>query len=70
MASKRKRKRKISEGLAAAIKAAGNESKLADAIEKSRQAVNKWTEVPAELVVDVERATGVARKVLRPDLYA
>lgn len=70
MASRRKRRRKISDGLAAAIKAAGNESKLADSINKSRQAVNRWSDVPAELVVEVEQATGVNRKMLRPDLYA
>ena len=33
------------------------------------QAVSQWKQVPAERVLDVERATGVPRHKLRPDLY-
>lgn len=33
------------------------------------QAVSQWKQVPAERVLDVERATGVSRHRLRPDLY-
>jgi DNA-binding transcriptional regulator YdaS (Cro superfamily) len=33
------------------------------------QAVSQWKQVPAERVLDVERATGVPRHRLRPDLY-
>jgi DNA-binding transcriptional regulator YdaS (Cro superfamily) len=33
------------------------------------QGVSAWRRVPAERVVDVERATGVSRQELRPDLY-
>lgn len=32
-------------------------------------AVNQWTRVPAERVIEVERATGIPRQELRPDLY-
>lgn len=38
----------------------------------SRAAVHKWVRsgrVPAERVVAVERATGIKRELLRPDLY-
>ena len=37
--------------------------------ELSPQAVSQWKQVPAERVLDVERATGVSRNRLRPDLY-
>jgi DNA-binding transcriptional regulator YdaS (Cro superfamily) len=33
------------------------------------QAVSQWKQVPAERVLDVEKATGVSRQRLRPDLY-
>lgn len=33
------------------------------------QAVSQWKQVPAERVLQVERATGVSRHRLRPDLY-
>lgn len=36
----------------------------------TRAAVAKWSEVPAERVVAVERLTGISRRKLRPDLYA
>lgn len=29
----------------------------------------RWQRVPAEMVVQVEAATGVPREILRPDLY-
>ena len=53
-----------------AIKAVGNRSRLAKAIGLTREAVRRWTRVPAERVVAVEKATGVPREKLRPDLYA
>ena len=33
------------------------------------QAISQWKQVPAERVLDVERATGVSRHKLRPDIY-
>lgn len=33
------------------------------------QAISQWKKVPAERVLDVERATGVSRHELRPDIY-
>jgi DNA-binding transcriptional regulator YdaS (Cro superfamily) len=56
-------------GLRLAIAAAGSERKLGGRIGVSGQAVNQWRRVPAELVVRVEKATGIQREVLRPDLY-
>jgi DNA-binding transcriptional regulator YdaS (Cro superfamily) len=35
----------------------------------SPQAISQWKRVPAERVLDVERATGVPRDELRPDIY-
>lgn len=44
-------------------------SELARAIKIKSQAVSQWKRVPAERVLEVERATGISRHTLRPDLY-
>jgi TorA maturation chaperone TorD len=56
-------------GLDEAVRAAGGVSELARQIGISQPSVSNWTRVPAERVVAVEAATGVDRKILRPDLY-
>jgi len=56
-------------GLNEAIRAAGGVSELARQIGISQPSVSNWTRVPAERVIAVETATGVDRRVLRPDLY-
>jgi TorA maturation chaperone TorD len=57
-------------GLGEAIRAAGGVTELARRIEISQPSVSNWSRVPADRVVAVEAATGVARAVLRPDLFA
>jgi DNA-binding transcriptional regulator YdaS (Cro superfamily) len=52
-----------------AVRVAGSMRALARTIGTSHQAIANWDRVPAERVPDVERATGVARHRLRPDLY-
>ena len=52
-----------------AIKGAGGLTRLAEALSISKQAVAQWDEVPPLRVLDVERASGVSRSELRPDLY-
>ncbi len=46
-------------------------SKIAREVGVQRAAVCKWQTrgIPAERVLDVERATGIPRHELRPDLY-
>lgn len=56
-------------GLEGAIDAAGGVAQLARKIGIAQPSVSKWNRVPAQRVVAVEGATGVSRKVLRPDLY-
>jgi TorA maturation chaperone TorD len=56
-------------GLSAAIQAVGGVSELARRIGISQPSVSNWDKVPAERVLAVEAATGVARMRLRPDLY-
>lgn len=56
-------------GLELAIKAAGTRYMLAKRLGLSPTATLKWYKIPAERVVEVERATGVPREKLRPDLY-
>jgi DNA-binding transcriptional regulator YdaS (Cro superfamily) len=58
--------------LSRAIKAAGGLAPFADAIGVTRQAASQWKRrIPAERVLDIERACGgtVTRHELRPDLY-
>jgi len=52
-----------------AIKGAGGQAALAKAIGVTAQAVSQWDEVPPLRVLQVERASGVSRYELRPDLY-
>lgn len=56
-------------GLRAAIRAAGGIGALARRLGIAQPSVSGWRRVPAERIVAVERATGVHRSVLRPDLY-
>jgi TorA maturation chaperone TorD len=56
-------------GLDEAIRVVGGVSELARKLGISQPSVSGWTRVPTERVIAVEEATGVARAVLRPDLY-
>jgi TorA maturation chaperone TorD len=57
-------------GLQEAIRAAGGVGELARRLGISQPSVSNWDRIPAERVLSVEQATGVARALLRPDLYA
>ena len=58
------------EHLLSHIKAArGNLTRLAAAIGVTPAAITQWEKVPAERVVEVSDATGIPRKLLRPDLF-
>ena len=56
-------------GLEEAVRAVGGVSELARQLGISQPSVSNWNRVPAERVLIVEAATGVDRKILRPDLY-
>jgi TorA maturation chaperone TorD len=57
-------------GLQEAIRAVGGVTELARRVGISQPSVSNWTRVPAERVLQVENASGIARTILRPDLYA
>ncbi len=57
-------------GLEEAIRVAGGVGALAQKIGISQPSVSNWSRVPADRVISVEAVTGVARDVLRPDLYS
>lgn len=57
-------------GLQEAIRVVGGVTELARRIGISQPSVSNWTRVPAERVLAVEALTGIARVILRPDLYA
>jgi DNA-binding transcriptional regulator YdaS (Cro superfamily) len=66
--------RLILKATARAKSAAGGPSSLSRALGQSGeavspQAISKWSRVPAERVLEVERLTGVSRYELRPDVY-
>jgi DNA-binding transcriptional regulator YdaS (Cro superfamily) len=58
-----------SQALSDAILEAGSVSRLARAIGVTPQAVSQWHDPPANRVLAIERATGVSRHRLRPDIY-
>lgn len=59
--------------LAEAVRRAGSQSAFARLIGKRQSTVSDWLRldrpIPAELVITVERETGVSRHNLRPDIY-
>lgn len=57
-------------GLHEAIRAAGGVGQLAGKLGISQPSVSNWTKIPAERVISVEKATGIDRTILRPDLYS
>lgn len=59
----------MNEALDLAIKRAGGLTRLAASLGISKQAVLQWEKVPPLRVLEVERASGVPRSELRPDLY-
>jgi DNA-binding transcriptional regulator YdaS (Cro superfamily) len=58
-----------SEALDKAIQKAGGMSALAIELGISRQAISQWDEVPPLQVLAVEKASGVPRYELRPDIF-
>lgn len=58
------------EALEAAKSKAGGATGLAKLLGSiTPQAVSQWRRVPVDRVLDVEKATGVPRHELRPDIY-
>ena len=60
------------EALKQAIQVAGGQTKLARLIGSTQGHVSQWLrrgKVPAEKVLQIEHATGVARHLLRPDVF-
>jgi len=63
--------READPGVIAAIEAAGGVSKLAALLDIRQPSISGWKRVPAERVLEIERATEgkVTRFQMRPDLY-
>lgn len=56
-------------GLVAALLVAGSVKALAKKVRRTESAVSQWTKVPPEMVLVVEKVTGISRHKLRPDLH-
>jgi hypothetical protein len=66
----RPRTKKLPPGLMQAVEAVGSQVELARRIGVVQSAIHKWaTRIPADRVLDIERASGIPREKLRPDLY-
>ncbi len=52
-----------------AIRRAGSATALAEVLGITSSAISQWRKCPVERVLDIERATGVSRHDLRPDIY-
>lgn len=52
-----------------AILASGGERALARKLKISRQAIWRWDSIPIKRLLDVERASGIPREELRPDIF-
>lgn len=54
-----------------AIEVAGGPSKLAELLGTDRQSIAYWqrARVPAEWCPKIEKATGISRNKIRPDIY-
>lgn len=52
-----------------AIAAANTAQELARRLGVTPQALSQWRRIPPLRVLDVERATGIPRHELRPDIY-
>ena len=48
----------------------GMMAEIARGLGLSRAAITRWTKVPAERVVEVEKITSIPRQLLRPDLWS
>ncbi|HEY2242600.1 MAG TPA: Cro/CI family transcriptional regulator [Xanthobacteraceae bacterium] len=59
----------MEKALREAIQKAGGVVALARALRISQQAVSKWPVCPVRRAIAVEKASGVPRERLRPDLY-
>ena len=60
---------KYRKALERAAEAIGGFPVLAKKLGITRHAMYQWDKVPANRVIPIEKATGIARHELRPDLY-
>lgn len=56
-------------GVALAIEKAGGIRPLASILGIQHQAIHTWRRVPAERAIQIERALGIPKSQLRPDLW-
>jgi DNA-binding transcriptional regulator YdaS (Cro superfamily) len=57
------------EALKGAVEAAGGFTALGRKLGISGEAIMQWDRVPPRRVLEVEKATGISRFLLRPDIY-
>lgn len=63
------RHEKYSVELRKAMKAAGGLNALARLLGIKPQSIIKWHNIPAKRIIQIEKATGIPRQKLAPELY-
>lgn len=60
----------MTENLATFLRDKGTKpSSLATKLGLNKSTVSRWKRIPAERVLQVEKATGIPREEIRPDIY-
>lgn len=59
----------MNKALETAVKSVGGMRALGRILGISHQAIGCWKRIPAERVLEIEKATEVHRSILRPDIY-
>ena len=60
---------KLKKKISRIVTAAGGHTKLAQIIGTTPQAIHMWRDVPVAHVLKIEKATGIPRYDIRPDVY-
>ena len=63
------KEREVAEAAMNVARMAVGPTAIARVVGVTQPAVSQWTVCPAERVLAVEKATGVSRHLLRPDIY-
>ena len=61
--------RVVDKGIKLAVEAVGGWRSLGRKLGMNYQTIQSWKQIPAKHIVEIEKATGIPREKLRPELY-